>query len=72
VVALEPDPVGVDDGDDGDRHPDELGGELGDPVEGTVGRGVEDVVAPYREHPVRLVRRDDVRCGRHSESFDVV
>jgi hypothetical protein len=47
-------PVLIDDADRGDRHGEEQGGQLGDPVKGAIGRGIQDAVPADRVDPLLL------------------
>ncbi len=47
VVRLEPDAIVIDDTDDGYRDTHYQGGEGSNPIEGTVGRGIQNVVATH-------------------------
>ncbi len=63
VVGLEPDPVGVDDADDGDRHVEQARRQRCDPLERPVGRTVEHVVPANGGQACCLGLRNDV--GAH-------
>ena len=52
VAGLEPDAVVVDDGDDGDRHAQELRGQGGNVVEGAVRTRIQDVIAAHCVQPL--------------------
>jgi hypothetical protein len=55
VMGLEPDPVAIDDAHDRDRDLEDRRGQMRDAFERSVGRGVEDVVAPDRRQPPLLL-----------------
>ena len=59
-MRFEPDPVMVDDADDGDWDVEATRGNRGDPVERAVRRGIENSVPLDRRHTLRLVFRDYV------------
>ena len=64
MVRLEPQPVAVEEADDGNRCIEEIGGQRRDAVERHLGRRIEDLVAPYMRQTMGVIIRS--RDGRRS------
>jgi len=67
----EPDPVGVDDADGGHRRAAHGSGDLGDQVQGTAGRRVQNAMPADGLEPGRIgqERTTMIAGGRHGVSF---
>ena len=62
---LEPDPVGVDEGEEGDRHLEERGGEMGKAVVFRLRPRSGDLVRPEELETLRLIVRDGELLQAH-------
>ena len=60
VMGFEPDPVMIDDADDGDRNIEPPGRDGSNAVECPVGRGIENVIPLHGGHPGSFIRRDKI------------
>ena len=68
-MRLEPDPVRINDADDGDRNGKDPSGDPRDPVEGAVRRGIKYVVTADSREPLCLLGRE---VFRSSEQISLV
>ena len=54
-MRLEPDPIMIDEADDGDRHREQIGGDGGYVVERAVRRRIENIVAAQGGEPAAFL-----------------
>ena len=61
MMRFEPDPIFIDDANNGYRNVEPPRGYRSDPVERTIGRAVENIIATHRSHALIFSRMVVVR-----------